>query len=207
MKLTHRVAVLCLLLVAQIALAQKHPDSEVLVSIRPVKDVVMSGSVPDLRVEIRNLGDDDLLFSRQFAFQSAAPVDITLDIKDSSGNPVPGKGFAHDCFMVSNPEPLPIAVLKRWVVIPTKSSRVFTFRMDPSEFPKKPGRYSLTARYESIGLEEENWGSCVKVTPDEIAKLPVIAFRGKVKSNAVTVTVLSHNQAGNKDFTSSSNRR
>jgi hypothetical protein len=192
MRLWHRAAVLCLLLMAQIALAQKHPESEVSVRIRPVKDVVMTGSVPDLRVEIRNVGDDDLLFSRQFAFHYAAPVDIRLDITDSNGNPVPRERSAGDCFMVSNPEPLAVAVLKRWIIIPAKSSLVFTFRMDPSEFPKKPGRYSLTARYESIGLEEEYWGYCIKVTPDEIAKLPVSAFRGRVKSNAVTVTVLSH---------------
>jgi hypothetical protein len=137
-----------------------------------------------------------------------SPVDIRLDITDSNGNPVPGKRFAGDCFMRSNADPLPTAVLKLWIIIPAKSSLVFTFRTDPSEFPKKPGRYSLTARYESIGLEEEYWGNCVEVTPDEIAKLPVSAFRGKVKSNAVTVTVLSRKSSREQKFHKGSfNRR
>ena len=179
------------------ASAQIHRESAISIKIRAVKATVLSGVSPDVRVEIANQGDHDLLFSRPFLTQSSKPVDVSFEITDSSGAPFPQSIGAGDCFMKSDSELLPMAVLRRWIDIPAKSSLAFTVKLGPSEFPANPGRYNIVARYKSIGLTEESWTNCVKVTPEEVAKLPFNAFEGKIESNSLTVTVLArktHNE-------------
>jgi len=173
------------------ASAQIHRESAVSIKIRPVNATVLSGVSPDVRVEITNQGDNDLFFSRPFWSRSSKPLDIGFEITDSSGAPLPQSTGVGDCFMKSDSESLPMAILRRWIDIPAKSSLAFTVKLEPSEFPANPGRYNLVARYKSIGLTEESWTNCVKVTPEEVAKLPFNAFEGEIESNTVTVTVLA----------------
>ena len=183
---------LLFLLVCLTVSAQIRQESAISIKIRPVKAAVLSGVSLDVRVEIANQSDQDLLFSRPFWTKSSMPIGVSFEITDSTGAPLPQQIGVGDCFMKPDSESLPMAVLRRWINIPAKSNLAFTVKLEPSEFPAKPGRYNLVARYKSIGLTEESWTNCVKVTQGEVAKLPIGAFAGEIESNSVTVTVLAH---------------
>jgi hypothetical protein len=181
------------------AVHSRGSDSEISIKIRPVKTEVRSGSSLDLRVEIVNQSEHDLLIYRNPGDQSSSPVAISFEIKNSLGAYEPREEQAGDCVMKSDPDSLPLAVLKRWITIPPKSSLVFNVSLGPSTFLARPGQYTVVAHYESIGLREESWTHCVKVTSSELEKLPFKAFEGKLESNSVTFTVVSpHKKALDK---------
>jgi hypothetical protein len=173
-----------ILLVAQI---QKQPD--ISIKIQSMKETFEKGEPITVRVELRNQSRRDLYVGRKLDGSSDGPTYITFKVWDSRGKPSPGLKSATDCFMKPDTDSLPVAVMKEWIALPPGSSYIAEVRVENFDFLKKPGRYRISATYESDGIKEQYWTKCIKATSEEIKALPFEAWEGKVESNCIWIAI------------------
>lgn len=174
---------------AFVAPAQKEGEPEISVRIQPTKKVYRKGEAITFLVELTNRSQRDLYVGRDLSLMCTSPA-ITFNAWNSKGELEPTEGCASDCFGKSNPDSLSVAVMKSWIALPPKSrfGQVIAIATIPSL--DKPGRYRISAVYQSNGLEEENWGYCIKATPEEFAQLPYAAWKGKSESKPVWIEIV-----------------
>jgi hypothetical protein len=165
-------------------------EPEISIRIQPTKKVFLKGKPITIRVELTNRGQSDLYISRSLSWPGGDDGYLDFQVWNSGGQPSPRGGIAVDCFMQPSPEPLSVAVMKRWIALSPGSSYSKTLDVDLSLILKRTGRYRILATYGSGGLREEYFTHCVKVTPEETAKLPFPAWEGKIESNSVWVRII-----------------
>jgi hypothetical protein len=168
--------------------SQTDPNSPIAVRIEAKNSSPRSGEPVSITVALTNLSNEDLLVGRMLTGVGINPGDITFEVTNLPGQPERGERSATDCFVRSNPDPLPVAVMKRWIALPPHTSFTTSVILDPTLLGP-PGRHKVTATYESRGVKEQYWTDCVHATPDEVAKLPFRAWEGRSVSNSIWITV------------------
>lgn len=169
--------------------ASSHPTLSI--SIQPIKTVIREDESLELKVKITNPTSDDLLLSRESNHNVPGPVGIWFEVRDPNGALLPDTIGVGDCVGNQARESLASAMLKRWIVLPSKSNLTFFVSLKPSSFWTRAGEYKIRAHYQSIGLEEESWTNCISATRTELDNLPVRAFKGEIESNTSRVRILS----------------
>src|SRR2546423_313518 len=150
---------LILALAAISALHTSHPRGEtqerqdITIRIEATEKVYATGEPVRVRVELSNSGRRDLLVGRNLSGVGKNPADVAFQVWDSEGRSLPTLAAASDCVMISNPDSLPTAVLRRWISLPPNSSYVTKVDLPvPSGTLKHTGRYRIVATYISGGI-------------------------------------------------------
>jgi hypothetical protein len=152
------------------------------------KKVIRPGGSLEVRVEIWNIGSRDIFVGQNLD----SPGSISeLSLRLEGGVEPSGEtaGVAGD----SLPDPDFVRVLTRyWLPLPPGHFYGRIVKMYPDAFPKldKRGRYRLRAEYSCIGFP--TWGkghNGLELDPEQSARLPFKAWKGKVESNSVWIEV------------------
>jgi hypothetical protein len=167
---------------------------QVEVRISPKTKAVEAGWPLEVRVEIWNVGHEQLFIEKTIhefgSFRS--PLSLHLDL----GPPLkPGRGGmgAGDC--ADDPkETFASRLERRWIPLPPGHFYGTVVRMDAGFFPQlnTPGRWRLRGEYGSKG--DMSSSICVlnpiPLDPEQIARLPYKAWQGKEETNTVWIEVL-----------------
>ncbi len=166
-------------------------DNQIEVRISPATKTVTVGEQLEVRVEIRNIGNQQLLIDKNvFEWCDASPLSLYLELGPPL-KPSVGTGCAADCFWKPG-ESLANRVVESWIPLPVGHFYGATVRMDQSFFPQlqTPGRWQLRGRYRSDGASSSS--ACLRWDPEEAAKLPYKAWKGAVDTNVVWIEVVRH---------------
>jgi hypothetical protein len=165
-------------------------DSTAKIEVRlaPEKTVIIPGETLKLKVEIWNVGADDILIAQKVDATFGNSV-LRLFLETGSKRET-SRGLIADGI----PEPDPDfekTFVTNWLTL-NKAHFYGTYvDMDPIEFPelRKTGRYKVGAEYFSRGISSTpGWnGGCLKQA--DIDKLPFKAWQGTIDSNLVTIQV------------------
>lgn len=162
------------------------------VRISSKSNVVMAGETLEVRVEISNVGRKQVFIEKRIYQEcSYSPLSLQLELGPPL-QPGPGVGCASDCG--DNPKAsFTNRVVQRWIPLPVGHFYGTTVRMYPDLFPqlRTPGRWRLRGEYRSDG--DMSLSICffgIPLDPEQTAKLPYKAWKGKVDTNEVWIEVV-----------------
>jgi hypothetical protein len=155
------------------------------------KKVIRPGGSLEVRVEIWNTGSRDI-FVGQNLDRWGSISELSLRLEGGIEPTGPGRASAGD----SLHDPNFVNVLTRyWLPLPPGHFYGRVVKMYPDSFPKldKRGRYRLKAEYSCIGFPTGGINgrgmNGFELDPEQSAKLPSKAWKGKIESNSVLIVV------------------
>jgi hypothetical protein len=158
------------------------------VRLTPEKTVIRPGETLRLKVEIWNVGADDILIAQKVD-ATYGNSDLRLFLEVASKRET-SRGAIAD----SIPEPDPDfekVFVTNWLTL-NKAHFYGTYvDMDPIEFPelRKTGYYRVGAEYYSRGISSTPGWNGGYLKQADIDKLPFKAWQGTIDSNVVTIQV------------------
>jgi hypothetical protein len=168
------------------------------VRISPRTKVVIVGEALEVRVEVWNVGSEQLFIEKTVHnLCGYSPLSLRLDLGPPL-KPGPGEGCASDC--ADDPRAsFTGRVVGRWMPLPVGHFYGTIVHMDADSFPQlqTPGRWRLRGEYTSNG--DVSSSVCffkVSLDPEQIAKLPYKAWQGKEDTNAVWIDVVRPGRSG-----------
>lgn len=172
---------------------QGKPGKDLKVKISVEKPVTVSGESLQLRVEIWNMGTQDVMVCKDFV---SGPCDLRI-----SFDPVAKVEHAissGDCapYISTAQPPLPAeefakALVEDWVSIAPKHFYGGTIELDPKVHPELgvAGRYRISGIFTSGGLLGQPCYYRLKAFGKEVVKLPAESWHGEVETNSVWIQV------------------
>jgi hypothetical protein len=165
-------------------------DSTAKIEVRltPEKTVISPGETLKLKVEIWNVGADDILIAQKVDATFGNSV-LRLFLETGSKRETSTGPIAD-----SIPEPDPDfekTFVTNWLTL-NKGHFYGTYvDMDPIEFPelRKIGRYKVGAEYYSRGISATPGWNGGYLKQADIDKLPFTAWQGRIDSNLVRIQV------------------
>jgi hypothetical protein len=166
---------------------ESSPDIEV--KLIAGKSVIRPGETVKLKVEIWNVGADDIIIAQNIGatFGNSA---LELFLEMDSILQGPNTHSVGDNIPESNPD-LAKMFATNWLTL-NKAHYYGTFvYMEPIDFPelRKPGHYRVRAEYRSRGIPSVPVWNGGWLKQEDIAKLPFNAWKGTANSNFVNIQV------------------
>lgn len=172
--------------------AKQVGDLEVKISVE--KPVVASGEPIQLRIEIWNIGTQDVLVCKELI---SGPCDLRISFDPpakvehavTTGDCVPYESTTHPPLQAVE---FANALVKDWVSISPKHFYGGMIKLDPRNYPelRVPGRYRIRGAFSSGGLLDQPCYYKLKAFSKEVANLPAMSWRGDVETNSVLVQVI-----------------
>jgi hypothetical protein len=165
----------------------KAGDASIELKLSVQKKVIRPGGSLEVRVEIWNTGSRDIFVGQNLD----SPGSISeLSLRLEGGVEPSGEtaGVAGDSLR----DPDFVRVLsKYWIPLPPGHFYGRVVKMYPDSFPKldKRGRYRLRAEYSCIGFPTSGGINGLELDPEQSARLPFKAWKGKIESNSVWIEV------------------
>jgi hypothetical protein len=158
------------------------------VKLIPEKSAISPGETLKLKVEIWNVGADDIFIAQNINATFGNSI-LRLFVKVGSKREGP-TGLIAD----SIPEPDPNfekTFVTNWLTLNKAHYYGTLVEMDPIEFPqlRKAGHWTVGAEYYSRGISSTPGWNGGYLKQEDIDKLPLKAWKGKIDSNFVTVQV------------------
>lgn len=160
--------------------------SELQVTISPLKEIITSGDTLKVRVEIWNIGRENLFICRDFRL---GPCDLRLSFeppaREARTAHAADRGFPGETETFAN------ALVRDWISMPPEHFYGAVLELDPASYPelKEPGRYRIRGRYVSGGLLAPAYYNRLLAFRNEVAQLPAKSWQGEVDTNSITVLV------------------
>jgi len=153
------------------------------------KSVIRSGETLKLKVEIWNVGTDDIIIAQNI---DATFGNSTLELFLQVGSKLQGPNThgIGDGIPESSPD-FAKTFVTNWLTL-NKAHYYGTYvYMDPIDFPqlRKPGRYRVRAEYYSRGISSVPGWNGGYLKQEDIARLPFKAWQGTAYSNFVSIQV------------------
>ena len=145
-----------------------------------------------LRVELRNLSDEDLIIAQHL---DSPFGNSTLSFTLQGGQEGQSSGLIGDSIPKPSQPDFEKTFVTNWLTLNKNHFYGTYIYLDPFEYSllRKPGRYKLTALYYSRGIySTPGWNGSFLQQAD-IEKLPFKPLQGSFDSNAVTITVRTLN--------------
>jgi hypothetical protein len=156
----------------------------------PVKRSILVGEQLKLRVELWNVGPDDVIVAQNL---DSTFGNSSLSLSLDTGHGLESFGFVADRIPENTEPDFEQTFVTSWLTLNKNHFYGTYVYMDPIEFRhlRIPGRYRIQAQYLSRGiLSTPGWnGSFLKQT--DIDKLPIKAFAGSLDSNDINIIVTS----------------
>jgi hypothetical protein len=151
----------------------------------PVQSAIRPGERLKLRVELWNLGTQDVIIAQNLdSTFGNSTLSLVLDGGETSGSvadriPEPGEPDFEKTFVTN------------WLTLNRNHFYGTYVYMDPIEFPhlRKPGRHEVRAQYISRGISSTPGWNGGYLKQADIDKLPLTAFSGTLTSNTLTIHV------------------
>jgi hypothetical protein len=159
------------------------------VKLVPDKNVIRPGETLKIKVEIWNVGADDIIIAQNID-ATFGNSDLELFLEVGSILQAPIMRSVGDGFPDRNPD-LARTFVRNWLTL-NKAHYYGTYiYMDPINYPqlRKPGRYRIRAEYSSRGVSSVPGWNGGWLKQEDIDKLPFKAWNGTVNSNFVSVQV------------------
>ncbi len=157
--------------------------------IMPEKSVIRAGETLKVKVEIWNVGNDDIIIAQNIdATYGNSELELFLEV----GSNLQGAAMRSvgDLIPDANPD-LANTFVKNWLTLNKHHYYGTVVFMDPINYPQlgKAGRYRIRAEYSSRGVSAiPGWnGGWLK--QEDIDKLPFKDWKGTVNSNFVSIQV------------------
>jgi hypothetical protein len=160
----------------------------------PEKATIRPGERLKLRVELWNLGTEDVIIAQN--------LDSTFG--NSTFALFLGAAFGEETFgSISDriPEPgrpdFEKTFVTNWLTLNKNHFYGTYVYMDPIAFPhlRKPGHYIVRAQYISRGISSTPGWNGGYLKQEDVEKLPFTALKGTINSNTVTIQVSAKNTA------------
>ncbi len=166
----------------------RNSSPKIEVKLIPEKSAISPGETLNLKVEIWNVGADDIFIAQNINATFGNSI-LRLFVKVGSKREGP-TGLIAD----SIPEPDPDfekTFVTNWLTLNKAHYYGTLVEMDPVEFPqlRKVGHYTVGAEYYSRGISSTPGWNGGYLKQEDIDKLPLKAWKGTIDSNFVTIQV------------------
>lgn len=172
--------------------AKQVRDLEIKISAE--KSVVDSGEPVQLRIEIWDIGTQDVLVCKELI---SGPCDLRISFDPpakvehagTAGDCAPYESTAHP---PSQAEEFANVLVKDWVSIPPKHFYGSTIELDSRNYPelRVPGRYRISGIFSSGGPLNQPCYYKMRGFSKEVAGLPAVSWHGTLETNSVSVRVI-----------------
>jgi hypothetical protein len=151
---------------------QGEPSLQIEVKLIPLKQVIRQGETLKLKVEIWNVGNQDILIAQNIAgIYFNAGMRMYLE----EGGHLQGSQELGtvDAIPQSNPDPIKTFVTN-WLTLRKDHYYGTYVYMDPEAFPQlqKPGHYRVKGEYISGGISPNSAWNAARLNAEDIEKLP-----------------------------------
>jgi hypothetical protein len=170
---------------------QSRERPEVEVRISAIKDKIAAGNSLSIRVEIWNVGSQDLFICKHFHGLRLVYCDLDLTFQ-------PSVEAARHVWAVDTiqdeKESVVDALTRNWTSIPPNHFYGSIIQLDPRYYPElnAPGHYRINGRFVSEGLLSTVYYNTLAKHPEEVAHLPGKSWKGEVETNSIRVDVRPH---------------
>jgi hypothetical protein len=173
---------------ANSSIPQESPQ-QVELRLTPEKSVIRPGDSLKLKVEIWNVGMNDIIIA-----QNIGPTYINSELKLylEMGSEWGGSIWAGAADRIPEPKPdVTKTFVTNWLTLRQNHFYGTIVYMEPKEFPelRKPGHYHVKAEYVSGGISAAFVLNAARLNQEDIEKLPFKAWAGTVYSNLVSIQV------------------
>jgi hypothetical protein len=151
--------------------------------------VITAGDTLAVRVEIWNVGNQDLFICKNFEGVRLVFCDLSLSFTPRAV--APRTEWAVDANPDEN-ESFANALVRNWISIPPKHFYGMVVELDPSTYPelKTAGRYRIHGRYVSPGLLGSGYYNNLLEHSEEVSRLPGKSWQGDVDTNSAVIRVV-----------------
>jgi len=159
------------------------------VKLIPEKSVIRPGETLKFKVEIWNVGTDDIIIAQNID-RTFGNSDLELFLEVGSALQGSQMHSVADSIPESNPD-FAKTFITNWLTLNKAHCYGTYVYMDPIDFPqlRKPGHYRVRAEYSSRGISSVPGWNGGYLKEEDIAKLPFSAWKGTVNSNFASVHV------------------
>ena len=173
------------------------PSPQIAVKLIPEKSVINPGETLKLRVEIWNVGADDILIPQNINATFGNSI-LWLFVQVGSKREGPTGPIAD---RIPQPDPdFEKTFVTNWLTLNKAHYYGTLVAMNPTEFPqlRKAGHYTVGAEYYSRGISSTPGWNGGYLKQEDLDKLPLKAWKGKIDSNLVTIQVTPRTSKNNK---------
>jgi hypothetical protein len=151
------------------------------------KKVIRPGGSVEVRVEIWNIGSREIFVGQNFDSPSNIS-ELSLHLEGGVEPPSEIGATASDSLRDPN---FASVLSKYWIPLPSGHFYGRVVNMYPDSFPKldNRGRYRLRAEYFCLGFPTSGGINGLELDPEQSARLPYKAWKGKIESNSVWIEV------------------
>jgi hypothetical protein len=154
----------------------------------PEKGTIRPGERLKLKVELWNLGSDDVIVA-QHIDSKYGNSELRLFLE---GGPIreAGTGMAADGIPQLDPD-FEKTFVTNWLTLNRGHFYGTYVYMDPIEYPhlRKPGQYEIRAEYDSRGISSTPGWNGGYLKQQDVENLPLLALKGTISSNTVKILV------------------
>lgn len=170
------------------------PTPKIELKLVPEKATIRPGERLKLRVELWNLGTEDVIIAQNL---NSTFGNSTLALFLGAGLGEETFGLIGDRFPEPGQPDFEKPFVSNWLTL-NKSHFYGTYvYMDPTEFPhlRKSGHYTVRAQYFSRGISSTPGWNGGYLKQEDVERLPFTALKGTINSNTVKIQVSAKNTA------------
>ena len=158
----------------------------------PEKATIRPGERLKLRVELWNLGTEDVIIAQNL---DSTFGNSSLGLFLSAGFGEETCGFVGDSIPEPGQPDFEKTFVTNWLTLNKNHFYGTYVYMDPIEFPhlRKSGHYEVRAQYISRGISSKPGWNGGYLKQQDIEKLPLAALEGTINSNTVRIQVSAKN--------------
>lgn len=168
--------------------AEDHQTSQLELRLFAVKPSIRSGEPLKLRVELWNVGTEDVIVAQNL---NSTFGNSTMSMVLQAGLVEESHGDVADRFPSPDEPDFERTFVTNWLTLNKNHFYGTYVYMDPIEFPhlRKRGRYRIHAQYFSRGISSTPGWNGGFLRQADVDKLPLRAFKGTLNSNDVSIQV------------------
>jgi len=177
------------------ATPQTQQSEEIEVRIAALKSTVVAGQTLQLRIEIWNVGSQDLFICKNFDVYTPHFCYLTLTFQPPGVRS--GSGLASDIgFPNPNADSFVNALVRSWISIPPGHFYGAVVDLNPGFYSAlaTPGHYRIRGTFGSGGLLTPAQFNVLPTYSKEVGELPGKSWAGKVETNVVEIHVVPKKQ-------------
>ncbi len=173
--------------------SQSSPNSALTVRLVPLKEVYKLAEPVQFRVEIENLGSTPIYVGNEIPTHDWL-YHLDLIVTDTDGKISNKLHFFHPQMPDVIPQESDISALtKRWLLLRPGYFYGTIVQITPEffEFLKKPGEYWIQGIYSCEGIDANFSYNQLARSPTFVEQLPYRSWKGRVRTNAAKVRIVS----------------
>ena len=154
----------------------------------PEKSTIRPGESLKLKVELWNLGSDDVIVA-QHIDSKFGNSELRLFLERG---PIREEGTGMAADGIPEPDPdFEKTFVTNWLTLNRGHFYGTYVYMDPIEYPhlRKPGQYKIRAEYDSRGISSTPGWNGGYLKQQHVENLPLLALKGTISSNTVKIQV------------------